>query len=158
MGLAKCLGGFQNMPSVLQAPFSPWALGALSERVWLHKQGRVRKARVWVDGASAPPPVTVHPPALAPRWVSLQGVGASCSPFGPEGGKVAGQSGQRRCSAVPSHPGLPPPPRQLACVPVPSGGKHTAAFPWKTARCHKIKLLGGSGELSSSADCWEDRP
>lgn len=48
-------------------------------------------------------------------------------------------------------------PQELVCVPVPSGGKRTAAFPWKTARCHKVKL-GGSGELSSSADCWEDRP
>lgn len=48
-------------------------------------------------------------------------------------------------------------PQELVCVPMPSGGKRTAAFPWKTARCHKVKL-GGSGELSSSADCWEDRP
>lgn len=43
-------------------------------------------------------------------------------------------------------------------MPMPSGGKRTAAFPWKTARCHKVKLLRGSGELSLSADCWEDRP
>lgn len=47
-------------------------------------------------------------------------------------------------------------PQELVCVPMPSGGKRTAAFPWKTARCHKVKL-GGSGELSLSADCWEDR-
>lgn len=50
MVLAKHLGGFHNMPRVLQAPFSPWEspLGALSEWVWLHKQAWVRKRRVWV--------------------------------------------------------------------------------------------------------------
>jgi len=56
MGLAKRLGGFHKVPSVLQAPFPPCppALGAVSEWVWLHKQARVRKVGVWVDGASAP--------------------------------------------------------------------------------------------------------
>lgn len=31
MGLAKCLGGFHNIPSMLQTLFPPQACGALNE-------------------------------------------------------------------------------------------------------------------------------
>lgn len=127
---------------------------ALNEWVWLHKHAWVRKARVWVDSASIslwclsphlPLPHseflhhTLGWAALHLGWKERIWLGSW------------GRSGAALCLHTLSCP------RELVCMPMPLGGKRTVAFPWKTARCHKGKL-GGSGELTSSADCWEDRP
>lgn len=151
MGLAKCLGGFHNTPSVLQAPFFP--LGPRGfEREGMVTQTSpgeeskgcgltVRQLLYRNCPLACPCPVVSSSPV---SWGELLPIWAGRREFG---WAVRAEEVQR-CAFTPRLA-----PGSLRCVPVPSGGKRTTAFPWKTARCHKVKLLGGSGELSSSADC-----
>lgn len=148
---AKCLGGFHNMLSVLQVPSPPgasglWASGyGYTNTPGWEKQGCGLTVPQFLYGDCPPACPTVSFSAM--HWGELLCICA--------GKRIWlgswGRSGAALCLHTLSCP------QELVCVPMPSGRKRTAVFPWKTARCHKGKL-GGSGELTSSADCWEDRP